>query len=215
MFLRTALKQKRGPSPHTLKALTEDEVRAKRAFIVAEILRVFEAVLMDVAVVPQSQIFHGCKNTTSTKADDWSPWFNELPWTYISITACVPKIELSGLISVYAVSDAFRCKGFRVASFFETTFRIVPLTVCVANTVKELDLLWSLGLTHWKTKYFRMLRGKHMECSCNDMVDDSYCAMHSHAALVECCDNLNATWVALRKRWTPLRGSWIAACVAC
>jgi hypothetical protein len=207
MLLRAALKRERTP-------LTDDDVHVKRQFVVVEILRVFKAVLLDLAVVPQSQFFTGCKSTPLYK--DW-PWINELPWNFISISACAPKSVLDCLRYKDVVDDAFRSEGFHVASNtvnkHEAMYRIVPLTLCTARTVKELDLLWSLGLTHWKNRHFRMPRQVYSECTCWSREDDLYCVMHSHAALIE-CGKPNAMWAALRARFTPLRAAWFAACVA-
>jgi hypothetical protein len=234
MLLRTALKRERSPPPHPLMPLTDDEVPAKREFVVAEILRVFEAVLFDDVIDPKSQFFDGTKHMEQKDC-----LWKELPWSFISIHASVPMSVLDCLRCWDVLDDALRCRGFRVVSLSsswlskrESIYRIVPLTVCYAKTVKELDLLWSLGLTHWKDKHFRMPQQVFKECTCILSMGDDFCVMHSHAALVECDDapnvswaelkrrfavqyyNVpNATWVALRKRWTPLRGSWIAACV--
>jgi hypothetical protein len=139
-------------------------------------------------------------------------WWKRLGWNQIILRVRVHighKPEFSA-----SLSRALKPLGVVLSMHFSNTYHIQPINIGHARTVQDLDLIWELGAHTVPISYKTW---DVIDCSCKVGRWDPLCGFHSHASLVH---STNTTvhnpleWQLLRARWTPLRGAWIAACVA-
>jgi hypothetical protein len=142
-------------------------------------------------------------------------WWTRLGWHVIGLRV---REQIEHKSDFYALlSRALKSLGFALRSedgLYSLSFFVQPMSVEHATTVQDLDLIWELGAhtipTYYSTRDLS-------DCSCKGRCDP-LCSFHSHASLFHTTNSTEhdpLEWRLLRAWWTPLRGAWLAACVAC